>query len=107
MNKVLVLIMLFSTFISKAQSTDLPKSRPHEQGKPTEVKVALYVLDIEGIDNKKQSFTLDMIMRFKWSDPRLSNEQGMIPLNTIWHPNVQIYNLRNVETRFAESCKNT
>ncbi len=77
-------------------------SRPVAENGPTKVLVSLYVTDIENIDNKNQSFTIDVIVRLKWRDPRLTGNNGQILLNSIWHPNIQIYNLRDVDARFPE-----
>lgn len=102
MYKILLIISLVLTNFSFAQSTEYPKTRPNEKEGPTKVSVAFYIIDIEDIDNKKQSFTADVVIRLKWNDPRLSDAKGPIPLNAIWNPNVQIYNLRDSETRLPE-----
>jgi len=102
MYKILLIISLVLTISSFAQSIEYPKTRPNEKEGPTKVSVAFYIIDIEDIDNKKQSFTADVVIRLKWNDPRLSDAKGPIPLNAIWNPNVQIYNLRDSETRLPE-----
>jgi hypothetical protein len=102
MDKVMLIFFLLIANFSVASIEKFSTSRPNEKGEPTKVLVSFYITDIESIDNKNQSFTLDVIIRLKWDDPRLSEEHGPIPLNTIWHPNVQIYNLRDVDARFPE-----
>lgn len=103
MYRLVVLLLLLLANLTNAQTEDLPRSRPGEKSEATKVLVSLYVIDLEGIDNKEQSFTLDIIVRLKWDDQRLSDEKGPIPLDKIWHPKVQIYNLREVETRFQKA----
>ncbi len=102
MNKTLLIFLLLIANFSNVWAEEFSRSRPNEKEGPTKVLVSFYVTDIEGIDNKEQSFTLDVIIRLKWNDDRLSEAKGPIPLNTIWHPNVQIYNLRDVESRFPK-----
>jgi hypothetical protein len=46
-----------------------------------------------------------VVVRLKWKDERLAGVKGPIPLNSVWNPNIHIYNLRNVETHFPEVVK--
>ena len=96
-----IFLMLVNTAIGQAK--DYPRTSPSEDGKPTQILISFYVLDIEEINSKEQSFTVDFFIRLKWKDPRISGENGPIPLDAIWHPNIQIFNLRDVETRSPES----
>jgi len=77
-------------------------SRPSLNGEPTKVYVSFYVLDIENIDNKKQCFTLDLIIRLKWKDERLAANNKAMPLSKVWNPNIQLYNMRKMWKRFPE-----
>lgn len=96
---ILILISINSLI---AQNSGFPKSRPDENKGSTKVHVAFYIIDVGDIDNKQQYFTADVVIRLKWSDPRLSDVNGPVPLNAIWNPNVQIYNLRDANTRLPE-----
>jgi len=102
MNKALLLFSLLLVNLSIAQAQDYPKSRPLANQGPTQIKTAIFVLDIENIDNKTQSFTLNMVIRLKWEDLRLKDIGHSLPLQSVWHPNVQIYNLRKMEKQFPE-----
>jgi len=102
MRRIFTFFFLFIVGISNAQALDFPISRPNVNEGATKVWVSYFIIDIEDIDNKGQSFTLDMIIRLKWNDPRLPGSEALIPLNSIWNPNVQIFNLRDVQTRFQE-----
>ena len=88
--------------ISNKKAVEFPRTRPSENDGPTKVLVAFYILNIEKIDNKNHNFTADVVIRLRWNDPRLSDVNQPIPLNQVWNPNVQIYNLREVEARFPE-----
>ncbi len=102
MKKSILILLLILVNFSIAQVKEYPRSRPNEKNGPTKVSVAFYVFDIEDINSKEQNFTVNIVVRLRWNDPRLSNEKAPIPLNKIWNPNVQLFNLSDVETRFPE-----
>jgi len=102
MKKNLLMAFLFFAFFASAQNDNLLLNRPVEDGNPTKVSVGFYVIDISEIDNKNQSFTIDVVIRLKWKDSRLSDVRVPLPINSIWQPNVQIYNLRDVEKRLPD-----
>lgn len=102
MKSTFTLLLLFIAGLLNAQIIDSPTSRPAAEEGPTKVLVSFYIIDIADIDNKTQSFTIDIFIRLKWKDTRLPATTGTLPLNSVWNPNVQIFNLRDVETRFEE-----
>ena len=87
---------------SFVQAESYPKDRPNASDGPTKIEVGLYILDIEDVDNKEQSFTADVIIRLQWKDNRLAGIESPLSLHAIWNPRIQIYNLRDVDTRFPE-----
>lgn len=105
MKRFLAILLIFITSITLSNAEVYPTSRPVGNNGPTKVYVSFYIIDIENIDNMKQSFTLDVVIRLRWNDQRLSNEKGAIPLNDIWNPNIQIYNLRNFDAQFPKKVK--
>ncbi len=102
MKKSLAILLIFITSITFINAEVYPTTRPIEANGPTEVYVSFYVIDFEKIDNIDQSFTLDIVIRLRWNDQRLANKEGTIPLKSIWNPNIQIYNLRDIDKRFPE-----
>jgi hypothetical protein len=62
---------------------------------PVRVEVVIYVLDINRVDSAEQSFSADVYVEARWSDPRLVHE-GPGPvfsgLNEIWQPNLEFVN---------------
>lgn len=100
MHKSLFLFVLAMAITFVLQAKDYPKTRPNKSGEPTKVEVSLYIIDIEGIDNKEQSFKLDVVVRLRWKDIRLSGISTPVPLQSIWNPNIQLYNLRDMDERF-------
>ena len=105
MKKAIFLTLVLLSHFAFIQAEEYPQTRPNASNGPTKVTVAIYTLDIEDINNKEQSFTADIIIRLKWKDPRLAGIEKPIPLNAIWNPRIQIYNLRDVDTRFPELVK--
>jgi hypothetical protein len=92
---------------------DLVTTRPNATGEPTPVRVSFYVLDIEAIDDAKQSVTIDFVMDLRWQDPRLGeiSRNAGIPcrfaLDAVWNPAVQIFNQRRVWARLPAQVQVT
>jgi len=105
MKNIIIIFLLCFTSISVVLAENYPHSRPDAGVGPTIIKVGLYVIDIENIDNKKQSFTTDVIIRLRWKDKRIIGNERRIPLDAIWNPRIQFYNLRDVDVRFPQSVK--
>ena len=85
-----------------AQPVDVLKSRPDPQGTATKVNVSLYIIDVESINNLKQSFTIDFVMTLWWIDPRVAENSPRLTLGEIWHPDAQIYNIRDAKKRLDD-----
>lgn len=103
MNKLLPVIIFFLLLTNLfAQTNDALLSRPEIGGESTKVQVSFYVIDLTEINNIEQSFTIDVVIRLKWKDGRLSGVNEAVPINSIWQPNLQIYNLRDFEKRLPE-----
>jgi hypothetical protein len=69
--------------------------RPGPPESPTPVKVSLYVVDVENIDDVAQTFRADIVLRARWKDPAVAFDGARPELDEIWHPNLQIANLRS------------
>ncbi len=69
------------------------------------MRVSFYILDIEAIDDAKQSLTIDFVLGLRWQDLRLGeiSRKAGIPcrfaLDEVWNPSVQIFNQRRVWAR--------
>lgn len=72
---------------------------------PTEVDVAVFVIDLIEVDGSSQTFTADLVVRIRWMDPRLA-EPGTkirrVPMEDVWHPKGIVANLRKVDRRLPE-----
>lgn len=83
----------------------LTGERPNKDGPPTEIKIGIYLFDVDSIDDARQRFSVDMILRVSWQDERLAvpkrKRKGLIRTvnrETIWHPRGLIANARGLAT---------
>lgn len=70
-------------------------SRPGADTGPTEVRVAISVLDLTGINDTTQTITANVFIRVRWQDPRLAENgagQKTRNLGEVWHPRIQVFN---------------
>ena len=73
-----------------------------------DVEVRMFLIDLENIDDASQSFTANVTLAMRWSDPTLAHnglKSVSVPLDSIWYPNVQILNQQKLVSpfpRFAE-----
>ena len=75
----------------------LPKMRTDERpgvgGAPTEVTIAMQMLDLDEINDIKQSLAGDFAVILNWVDPRLSELVGCrFPLGKLWSPHIIFLN---------------
>lgn len=71
-------------------------TRPNQENGPTKVNIAVYVIDIETIDNLRQHFICDFMVLVRWKDERLKGEKRTVDLEDIWWPNTDILNGRDL-----------
>ena len=76
---------------------DLP---PTEDNAPVQVNTTLQLINIFSVDHEAFTFTIGLVMRFKWFDNRIALNKSIEHLNTaflekIWLPHVYIYNSRS------------
>jgi hypothetical protein len=92
------------------------KSRPHPRGTPTPVQIGLLFIDIDAINDAKQTYNADAFGLVSWNDPRLSEESlgrsledCRVMLNEIWHPypaNVNRVKAEKILQDFVDIDKN-
>ena len=94
-----------------ARSSETPTliERPNADSGPTQVSVAIWIVDINSIDSAEQSFRADVFIVLRWRDPRLAHTGGGVAhyaLDQIWNPRVVIVNETNsVSRRLPESAE--
>ena len=63
-----------------APSTPKPEQqRPSIWGEPTEVRIGMYVIDVDGIDSANQRFSASVYLQARWNIPLLRHD-GPAPL---------------------------
>ena len=79
-----------------APSTPKPEQqRPSIWGEPTEVRIGMYVIDVDGIDSANQRFSASVYLQARWNIPLLRHE-GPAPLirqtTSVWTPRLVLVN---------------
>lgn len=92
---------------SRGAETPTAIDRPNADSGPTQVSVAMWIVDINSIDSAEQTFSADVFIALRWKDPRLAHTSGGVmhyALDQIWNPRVGIVNETNsVSHRLPES----
>jgi hypothetical protein len=80
-----------------------PEVRPDQEGRPTDVRVGVFVADIDRVDSLDQSFRTDFFVTAKWKDPRLGkavqvagSKRCRFPRDAVWYPQLVIFNQRSI-----------
>lgn len=104
----LFLIVMQLCSVAVAQNLQPMESRPTSErpnppGEPTQVALAIYLFDIDEIDDVGQRFGIDMFIGVAWHDPRLAlpadeqvGQTRNLPLDQIWTPHGIIVNDRGL-----------
>jgi Neurotransmitter-gated ion-channel ligand binding domain len=107
MNRIVVVIVAAMS-IWHARGAEMPVAidRPGADDGPTQISIAIWIVDISKIDSAEQSFTAEAAIVLRWKDPRLAHTgSGVVryPLQEVWHPRAGITNETNsVGHRFPE-----
>lgn len=88
-SSIILFLLLFTTL-----SHSVDTGRPGPGDKPTDVKIRVFVLDIDEIIDAEQSFAANVFIQAEWKDPRLAKPGEILKydLDNIWNPNLQIIN---------------
>ena len=98
MKRILFFPVVFVAMsIQFAPSAETPAliERPASGNGPTQVSVGIWIVDITNIDSAQQSFTAEIALVLRWTDPRMAHTgSGIVryPLEQVWHPRVGIAN---------------
>jgi hypothetical protein len=108
--KLLIIVLLLavpsSGFTQEAVQADeadcsIPKElRAPLKGSPPEIKIGVFFVDVQTINDKKQTFSCNSIFQLSWNDPRIS-EQSLgrsieycnIAIDKIWYPDITPANM--------------
>ena len=81
--------------LSRASETPTVIDRPNAGSGPTQVSVAIWIVDISSIDSAAETFSADVFIALGWKDPRLAHTGGGVAqyaLDHIWNPRMLIVN---------------
>jgi hypothetical protein len=100
-----ILLVVSVTAVGQAfDPLGLISERPDPPGTATAVDVAIYLFDVDAIDDVTQKFSVDMFLRIKWQDPRLAlttdqrtGKLRQFSLGQIWTPRGAVINDRGLE----------
>jgi len=102
--KYLTLILAIVTcLLSNRALSDV--SRPNEGVGPTEVRMFVFVADLDDVDTANQNFTANVFMVARWHDERLAHNRAgevVYPLADVWHPRLQWINQQKVWETFPQ-----
>jgi hypothetical protein len=103
-----------SAAIDKDQSktqvieSKLELERPTVWGEPTEIRVLVYVIDVDEIDSANQTFSASVYVEARWDVPALRHK-GPGPLyrslGDVWNPRLTIVNLQQEWRSFPEAVE--
>lgn len=87
-------------------SNNIRESRPDAGGPSTRVAVGFRLFDIVSIDDVKETVTLDIGVRQRWTDHRLATLEGCnLELQAVWNPELVLINSGVVSRYFPEQVK--
>ena len=79
--------------------------RPDPEHGPTQVRVRVFLYDVDDVNGASQSFEANVFFQLRWHDPRLihDNLDGVSrSLSEIWHPQIQLLNQQQVWKTFPD-----
>ncbi len=85
---------------------EIPLTRPPvPEGKPIEIHVKFFLMDLVDVVTVKQEFIVDLFFGARWKDPRLGTllrkagiKSCVMALGQIWSPKMINLNVRNMKT---------
>ena len=84
-----------NTEAAEARTPKPEQQRPSVWGEPTEVRVGIYVIDVDGVDSANQRFSASVYLQARWNIPLLRHE-GPAPLirraTSDWTPRLVLVN---------------
>lgn len=84
--------------------------RPPSEKGPLTVYVAVSLIDIDEIDGAAQKFSANVFFQARWYDPGLKHDGPgniQLPLEKIWHPQIQLVNQQRVFSTMQEVAQIT
>jgi len=102
-------LTLPSVQVLASQDSVMLGERPSQNGEPTVVEVNLFVIDVDEVDDVKQTFSIDLFVVARWQDPRLAlpetERRGKVRfmmIDDIWTPKILLINDRGLKNQLRE-----
>ncbi len=92
----------------QAAPADDISTRPNAGGTADVVTVRFGLIDIVGIEDRRQQFSIDAFVEVHWDDPRLADEavaasrHRTLPRDAIWTPRLAVLNGRGLERQLPD-----
>ena len=112
------LILLASFSVEASASIQVsPESvmlgeRPTRNGEPTIIKIAVFVIDIDEIDDVNQRFNIDLFVIARWQDHRLALPEAerngktrFMMIDDVWSPRILLINDRGLISQLREGVE--
>lgn len=104
-----VMLTLPSVQVLASQDSVMLGERPSQNGEPTVIEVNMFVIDVDEIDDVKQTFSIDLFVVARWQDPRLAlpetERRGKVRfmmIDDIWTPKILLINDRGLKNQLRE-----
>lgn len=104
-----VMLTLPSVQVLASQDSVMLGERPSQNGEPTVIEVNLFVIDVDEINDVKQTFSIDLFVVARWQDPRLAlpetERRGKVRfmmIDDVWTPKILLINDRGLKNQLRE-----
>jgi hypothetical protein len=97
---------LFAALLGLALIGNVQAVGPVSEMRDVEIKMVL--LDVDEVNNVKQSFSANLATAMRWQDQSLAHEGPdsiSKPLAEIWHPSIQILNQQRIVATFPQTVE--
>ena len=92
--------------VAKPPIADIAKpelQRPSAWGEPTEVRIAIYLIDVDAVDSANQNFSASVYYEARWKIPTLQHQgpgPRIAPTTSVWTPRLTILNQQQIWDAF-------
>jgi hypothetical protein len=103
-------ILLVPALVMFNMSAAADIARPATGEGPVQVRVTMFVLDVDEVNTAGQSFDANVYIECMWHDPRLAHDSsGEVarPLVEVWNPRIQFVNQQRIMYTFPEMVEVT
>lgn len=93
---------------SVAANLDEALERPSAWGEPTDVRVMVYLIDVDAIDSANQNFSASVYYEARWKANILKHKgpgPKIVPITSVWTPRLTIINQQQVWNAFPSSVE--